>query len=604
MLLDPAQAILAFLMVVVTAASGIVVDSNSADSTSQSDSSPPVPIAPDPVSIMADAFGQMFGLTVKAFTDGLAGAFGWILDSVGGEQGVYYFLVKLPVADPSVNNGGVETAILEVYPLIQNVALFFFVFVLLMAGLSYAVENFGILKEGTASHILSSSLFTLVVLFLILPIYNTTATMFNVITDPSSGMILKNGEITGLLKAAISPEFVNVPQGIVQTILSVFVFILVLVELLAVAILGTLRIFFVGAILVMMPLILILRLIPLTKGVADSLIEMEVGLILASLIAAIFLKFGYEVATEWGGLLSVLAAFGTLVATALMPTVLAPKVGSVFSSTVSMVTTAGTGAAVIGAMAGGGALAAGTSVMQTAGGFGKVFGPSTKFAGGSTFADIGNRVVGFTDGLRIMAPAMTLGGTKGYGKGLLEATKGISIGPNALPDKIQVSRQSMQGLDSIRSSAPYKTALLHMQGTISDMAFKPIEGESAKHGWQYINDIMDLDDKQLSDILARSLGQPSLSTKPEETAEKFRNDLNLMKQNPILASRISLNLRKVEEKGQLPKHTISNLLGLRQEFPSKLRNSVETLRQEKRLKERKMNYSDTIVSLSSLFPDS
>lgn len=298
-----------------------------------------MPIAPDPVSIMADAFGQMFGLTVKAFTDGLAGAFGWILDSVGGEQGVYYFLVKLPVADPSVNNGGVEAAILEVYPLIQNVALVFFVFVLLMAGLSYAVENFGILKEGTASHILSSSLFTLVVLFLILPIYNTTATMFNVITDPSSGMILKNGEITGLLKAAISPEFVNVPQGIVQTILSVFVFILVLVELLAIAILGTLRIFFVGAILVMMPLILILRLIPLTKGVADSLIEMEIGLILASLIAAIFLKFGYEVATEWGGLLSILAAFGTLVATALMPTVLAPKVGSVFSSTVSMVTT-------------------------------------------------------------------------------------------------------------------------------------------------------------------------------------------------------------------------------------------------------------------------
>jgi hypothetical protein len=592
-------------MVVTISAGGIIVDSNSTDSVTPSDPSP-IPIAPDPASIIADAFGQMFGLAVKAFTDGLAGAFAWILDSVGGEQGVYYFLVKLPVADPSVNNngGGVETAILEVYPLIQNVALVFFVFVLLMAGLSYAVENFGILKEGTASYILSSSLFTLVMLFLILPVYNSTAAMFNVITDPSSGMILKNGEITGLLKAAISPEFVNVPQGIVQTILSVFVFILVLVELLAVAILGTLRIFFVGAILVMMPLILILRLIPLTKGVADSLIEMEIGLILASLIAAIFLKFGYEVATEWGGLLSVLAAFGTLVATALMPTVLAPKVGSVFSSTVSMVTTAGTGAAIVGAMTGGGALAAGASVMQTAGGFGKVFGPSTRFAGGSSLSNIGNRVVGFTDGLRIMAPAMTFGGAKGYGKGLLEATKGIRIGPNALPDKIQVSRQSMQGLDSIRNSAPYKTALLHMQGTISDLAFKPIEGESAKNGWQYVNDVMDLDDKQLSDILARSLGQPSLSTKPEETAEKFRHDLNLMKQNPILASRVSLNLRKVEEKGQLPKHTISYLLGSRQEFPSKLKNSVEALRQEKRLKERKIKYSDTIVSLSSLFPDS
>ncbi|AIC15162.1 hypothetical protein [Nitrososphaera viennensis] len=600
--MDPAQAILAFLMVV-TAASGIVVDSNSTDSTSQSDSSPPVPIAPDPVSIMADAFGQMFGLTVKAFTDGLAGAFGWILDSVGGEQGVYYFLVKLPVADPSVNNGGVEAAILEVYPLIQNVALVFFVFVLLMAGLSYAVENFGILKEGTASHILSSSLFTLVVLFLILPIYNTTATMFNVITDPSSGMILKNGEITGLLKAAISPEFVNVPQGIVQTILSVFVFILVLVELLAIAILGTLRIFFVGAILVMMPLILILRLIPLTKGVADSLIEMEIGLILASLIAAIFLKFGYEVATEWGGLLSILAAFGTLVATALMPTVLAPKVGSVFSSTVSMVTTAGTGAAVIGAMTGGGALAAGASIMQTAGGFGKVFGASTKFAGGSPLSDIGNRVVGFTDGLRIMAPAMTLGGAKGYGKGLLEATKGIRIGPNALPDRIQVSRQSMQGLDSIRNSAPYKTALLRMQGTISDLAFKPADGESAKHGWQYIQSISDMDDSRIAERLVRVLGQPSLANRPTETAKTFRDTVIALKAHPQLASRVALHLKSFEEQGSPTKENVAKLIDSRSSFQRQLNHEVTKLHLKKRASESNMrikmqdSYSELFTAL-------
>jgi hypothetical protein len=586
LVLGAGQAILAFLMVV-AAANGIIGSNSTTGGASPSDPpSPPVQIAPDPVSIMADAFGQMFGLTVKAFTDGLAGAFGWILDSVGGEQGVYYFLVKLPVADPSVNNGGgIETAILEVYPLIQNVALVFFVFVLLMAGLSYAVENFGILREGTASHILSSSLFTLVMLFLILPVYNTTATMFNVITDPSSGMILKNGEITGLLKAAISPEFVNVPQGIVQTILSVFVFILVLVELLAVAILGTLRIFFVGAILVMMPLILILRLIPLTKGVADSLIEMEIGLILASLIAAIFLKFGYEVATEWGGLLSVLAAFGTLVATALMPTVLAPKVGSVFSSTVSMVTTAGTGAAVIGAMAGGGALAAGTSVMQTAGGFGKVFGPSTKFAGGSTFADIGNRVVGFTDGLRIMAPAMTFGGARGYGKGLLEATKGIRMGPNALPDRIQVSRQSMQSLDSIRNSAPYKTALLHMQGTISDLAFKPIEGESAKHGWQYIQDTLHTDDKLLSKRLAVAMGQPSLMQRPKETSDAFKVNVRSLKKEPLLASRVALHLRQFEQNGPPSKESIAKLIESKNAFSTNLDAESKRLQEQKRISE-------------------
>lgn len=604
LVLGAGQAILAFLMVV-AAANGIIGSNSTTGGASPSDPpSPPVQIAPDPVSIMADAFGQMFGLTVKALTDGLAGAFGWILDSVGGEQGVYYFLVKLPIADPSLSNvSGVEAAILEVYPLIQNVALVFFVFVLLMAGLSYAVENFGILKEGTASHILSSSLFTLVMLFLILPVYNTTATMFNVITDPSSGMILKSGEITGLLKAAISPEFVNVPQGIVQTILSVFVFILVLVELLAVAILGTLRIFFVGAILVMMPLILILRLIPLTKGVADSLIEMEIGLILASLIAAIFLKFGYEVATEWGGLLSVLAAFGTLVATALMPTVLAPKVGSVFSSTVSMVTTAGTGAAVIGAMTGGGALAAGASVMQTAGGFGKVFGSSTKFAGGSSLSDIGNRVVGFTDGLRIMAPAMTLGGAKGYGKGLLEATKGIRMGPNALPDKIQVSRQSMQGLDSIRNSVPYKTALLHMQGTISDLAFKPIEGESAKNGWQYIRHVSNIKDQKLSELLADRLGSESLKSNPEETSKQFRQVINKLKSNPQLASRIDLHLKRFEDGGPPSKEAVSKLMQSRNLFESRLQKENETIKTAKRKKERMLKYDDSQVSLDSLFKE-
>ena len=596
-------------MAVVIAGNGtVILDGNSNDDVPPSDSSPPIQIAPDPASIISDAFGQMFGLIVKSFTDGLAGAFGWILDSVGGEQGVYYFLVKLPVADPSLNNDrGVETAILEVYPLIQNVALVFFVFVLLMAGLSYAVENFGILKEGTASHILSSSLFTLVMLFLILPVYNTTATMFNVITDPSSGMILKNGEITGLLKAAISPEFVNVPQGIVQTILSVFVFILVLVELLAVAILGTLRIFFVGAILVMMPLILILRLIPLTKGVADSLIEMEIGLILASLIAAIFLKFGYEVATEWGGLLSVLAAFGTLVATALMPTVLAPKVGSVFSSTVSMVTTAGTGAAIIGAMTGGGALAAGASVMQTAGGFGKVFGSSTKFAGGGSLSDIGNRVVGFTNGLRIMAPAMTLGGAKGYGRGLLEATKGIRMGPNALPDRIQVSRQSMQGLESIRSSAPYKTALLQMQGTVSDLAFKPIEGESTKHGWEYIQSISDMDDSRIAERLVRVLGQPSLAARPGETAESFRDTVTTLKVHPQLASRLALHLKSFEEQGPPTKESVTKLIESRSKFQTNLNDQVAQLYEKKRVSESniRIRMQDSYSELfSTLFGES
>ncbi|MEP0826854.1 MAG: hypothetical protein HRF40_15395, partial [Nitrososphaera sp.] len=415
-----------------------------------------------------DLPGQFVSLLFKLFSDGVAGSFAYLIDSLGGEHGIYFFLVYLPIVPDAASsfylasgvssNDTVGLAIQSVFASVQNISLVFYVFVLTFAGLSYAFESIRIMKEGTSSTILSESLVTLVLMFVALPIYNVAASMINVITVPDSNLILRQGDIMGIIKSTISPPAVDPAQSVLSSIMSVFVFILDLLALVSIAVFGALRIFFVGALVAMLPLLLVLRMLPLTRNPANSLIEMLVGLMLSSLMAAIFLRFGFEVSSQWGGLLSTLAGFGTLVSASLMPTVLAPRIGNVFSSTAGMVATAATGATVVGSFAGAGALASGMSVVQAAGGLGKVFGSPS-----SSTDPISSRIVGYTSGLRIVAPAMLMGGARGAGRALAEAVKGIRIGPDLMPAGIKVQPASLSSnLQTIRERAPYNTALLHL----------------------------------------------------------------------------------------------------------------------------------------------
>jgi hypothetical protein len=469
-----------------------------------------------------DMLGQLLSILFKLFSDGVASSFAYLIDSLGGEHGIYFFLVYVPVvADPASSSivaaSGISTdtvglAIQSVFASVQNISLVFYVFVLTFAGLSYAFESIRIMKEGTASTILSESLITLVLMFVVLPIYNITASMINVITAPNSNLILRQGDIMGIIKSTISPPAVDPAQTVLSSIMSVFVFILDLLALVSIAVFGALRIFFVGALVAMLPLLLVLRLLPLTRNPTNSLIEMLVGLMLSSLMAAIFLRFGFEVSSQWGGLLSTLAGFGTLVSASLMPTVLAPRIGNVFSSTAGMVATAATGATVMGSFAGAGALASGMSVVQAAGGLGKVFSSPV-----SSFADpVSSRIVGYTSGLRIVAPAMLAGGARGAGRGLAEAVKGIRVGPDLMPAGIKVQPASLSSnLQTIRERAPYSTALLHLEGRTAELAFTPIQGESAGHGWKFIEKVSSMDEEALAIKLADALGGAFAETKSE-----------------------------------------------------------------------------------------
>jgi hypothetical protein len=558
-----------------------------------------------------DMLGQLLSILFKLFSDGVASSFAYLIDSLGGEHGIYFFLVYVPVvADPASSSivaaSGISTdtvglAIQSVFASVQNISLVFYVFVLTFAGLSYAFESIRIMKEGTASTILSESLITLVLMFVVLPIYNITASMINVITAPNSNLILRQGDIMGIIKSTISPPAVDPAQTVLSSIMSVFVFILDLLALVSIAVFGALRIFFVGALVAMLPLLLVLRLLPLTRNPTNSLIEMLVGLMLSSLMAAIFLRFGFEVSSQWGGLLSTLAGFGTLVSASLMPTVLAPRIGNVFSSTAGMVATAATGATVMGSFAGAGALASGMSVVQAAGGLGKVFSSPV-----SSFADpVSSRIVGYTSGLRIVAPAMLAGGARGAGRGLAEAVKGIRVGPDLMPAGIKVQPASLSSnLQTIRERAPYSTALLHLEGRTAELAFTPIQGESAGHGWKFIEKVSSMDEEALAIKLADALGEPSLKQNPRRTAARFKESVGQFKTNPLLASRVSLNLEKFEQTGPPPKEVAASLIHNKNKFNQRLNKENAKLREQKRASERTLRFTGTTpVSLSSLFLD-
>jgi len=294
-------------------------------------------ITPIIIGIAAVIFAALAGAVWAAapyFADQLLSIF-------GGEEGVYFFLIEIPTAD--ADYPGVLTApILKVFGLLRNIALIFFAVVLVIAGLYYSLESFRIVSEGTAASIVTGSIFTAFMIYLFLPVYNVSASLINMLTSPEQELILSPGNVRTVIYWAIKPMESGALDQMLSFFFSVFFLVMVAVTLISVAILGILRLFFIGAIAAMMPIILVLRLIPLTKRVADSFVEMLIGLVMSSLLASIFLRFGYEVlnAGSFQGLAGTVVAWGTLLAAAMMPTVMAPRLGSLFMTTTGVVTAA------------------------------------------------------------------------------------------------------------------------------------------------------------------------------------------------------------------------------------------------------------------------
>jgi len=297
---------------------------------------------------------------------------------IGGPEGIYSYLLELPLITPPVSNGAtlgqqLGTPMVVVFELMRTIALAMFAVVLIVAAICYVLENFRIMNEGTAANIIMNSVFTLILLFACQPIYNTVAGAINLFVGwpgiGGSGLLIPSGNIIDIIVGYATGGIGTVPLPNMDPFTGFFfsgiLIMLVASILMLTLVMGITRLFFTGVLAAVLPLILVLRLIPLTKHFADTLLQDLIGFMFASIMASIILLFGYQIliTTTLNPLTQILIAIITLFAAAYMSTVFVGKFGALGMSAANMVggaVTTAAGAAM--GMAGGAILGGGAGM--------------------------------------------------------------------------------------------------------------------------------------------------------------------------------------------------------------------------------------------------
>jgi hypothetical protein len=223
--------------------------------------------------------------------------------------------------------------------------------------------------------------------------------------------------------------------------------------------LGSARLFLIGAVTVAMPIILVLRNVRFTARFAGVVEDTFYGLIFASVISALFIGLAAHILNHWSGSIFQAAsvdqtwvALAALFGAILAPTVFAPMTGFFFQ-TMSQVGMAATGTAfAIGAGATGpaGAGIKGGLAMagQTVGGL-AMSNPQAGFAqkAGAALGGFGG---GFSHSLIPMGQNMLLMGTVGT-LGGLGASRSASAINRAIP--LKMPQETSQNITSYRAGA-------------------------------------------------------------------------------------------------------------------------------------------------------
>ena len=302
---------------------------------------------------------------------------------IGGPEGIYSYLLELPLIAPPVSSGAtlgqqLGTPMVMVFELMRTIALAMFAVVLIVAAICYVLENFRIMNEGTAANIIMNSVFTLILLFACQPIYNTVAGAINLFvgwpTVGGSGLLIPSGNIIDVIVGYATGGVGTIPLPNLDPFTGFFfsgILIMLVASLLMLTlVMGITRLFFTGVLAAVLPLILVLRLIPLTKHFADTLLQDLIGFMFASIMASIILLFGYQIliTTTLNPLTQILIAIITLFASAYMSTVFVGKFGALGMAAANMVggaVTTAAGAAM--GMAGGAILGGGAGMASRVG---------------------------------------------------------------------------------------------------------------------------------------------------------------------------------------------------------------------------------------------
>lgn len=458
----------------------------------------------------------------------------WVIGQMGGESGLYFYLISLPYIQPipeqtaSFEQGGLPIQAYQVghvayslYGTMQTIAFFLFTIALVVAALVFAFESFRVVGHGTAVNILTSSFFTLVMLFLFPTVWNACAGLINYLTHPYSHVILEPGMLQDVARKMAEFSgggftWEGAKNALAQLFLGVFFLVLGFAVTVSVAVMGLLRVFFIGAVCVLMPIMLVLRLIPQIQRIADTFIEVCIGLSVASLVAAVFFRFGYHIlygiAGEpgWVGFSAVIAAIGTVLAAAMMPTILAPRMGWLFSMAGQMVT----GATVAGALAITGA-ATGAAVGGVGGLAGALVGGRAALRAVGVEGPIGIGEVAKAVGARGLLGAFASGALSGG----LAGAYGMARGGGSPAGVVRAGVRIAEATRAAHQTA-FGRILQDRAGTVfNTMALhnftEPVSGENATRGEELWSQIKAMSNEDLGRFVADKAGIGSAVENPE-----------------------------------------------------------------------------------------
>ena len=473
---------------------------------------------------------------------------------MGGSNGAYALLMELPTWDPSrqtptpPSSGAspakwVGYAAHSMYNILQPVALGLLSVVLIIAAMCYLLETFRVMNEGTAMNIIMNSAFSLIMIFAIPYIYNGVAAAINAFTGwrdvGGTGLIISGGHEIDTLINAMGGGVLTGWDVAVRFFGSVVIFIICTSLIMLAVMMGAVRLLLIGCLAAALPLLIMLRLIPPVKHLADSLIETVIGIMFASVIAAILIHFGYILVaqTSIGGITKLVIALATFAGTAYMSTMFAGRLGGLFVTMGGMASQASSMAT--GLMLGGAAMGAGTVAGGAAGVKQAV--TSGLAPGAGRFAAL---KAAFTKpGLRAFAA--------GAGAGL--ATTVAQVLPSAITGRGpgHVLQHATGAMPSAVRSA--QDAINNRAGTVAEnllykFGAEPSGAESQSLGLEWYNtNIAGKSDRQVGELFAAKMG---LSFDPEKGGREIKRMLESLKANPRLLDRVRRNL---ESFSALPK---------------------------------------------------
>ena len=197
----------------------------------------------------------------------------------------------------------------------------------------------------------------------------------------------------------IQPASWSLINALTTTVLGIAYFIVAMVVTIMMYLVGTVRIFLVGGMIVMFPLSVALRDIPFTQKLGRIIEDTLFGLILATILSAVMLGVAGTLLANWnaGGNIFVLAgipsqwmAAAAVIVAILAPTVLAPLTATVYQTTSQIAMSAGSVASAV-------YLGFGTGAIGTAGslsGMGGMGGGIGGAGGGAAAATAGQAAAG------------------------------------------------------------------------------------------------------------------------------------------------------------------------------------------------------------------